>query len=136
MTRFLTAAAVAGALLLSASGASAHHSPTAVFDIGRTIKQTGTLSKIQFINPHILVLVDVKDRAGKVTTWTFEGHPPSWFRRAGLGRKDLEKGMGQTVTVEGMPARSGKPFAYFKQITFKDGSFLRFAESEDEKSGR
>ena len=133
MKRTILAAAVAGGILLAAGAAAAHHSPTAVFDIGRTIKQTGTLAKIQFVNPHILVLVDVKDKAGKVTTWTFEGHPPSWFRRAGLGRKDLEKGLGQTVTVEGMPARSGKPFAYFKQINFKDGSFLRFAESEDEK---
>src|SRR5580704_17511285 len=87
-------------LLFVAGKACAHHSPSAVFDMSKEFTMTGTLTKVDWINPHIEVYLDAKKSDGGVENWKFESNPPSWFRRVGLARDDIAKGLGQTVTIE------------------------------------
>jgi hypothetical protein len=83
---------------------------------------TGTLTKVDWINPHIEVYLDAKRNDGSVENWKFESNPPSWFRRVGLARDDIAKGLGQTVTIEGVRAKNGGLYGYLLKITFADGN--------------
>jgi hypothetical protein len=115
-------AAAAALVIMMSLPASAHHSPNA-FDMTKMVVIKGTLKKIDWINPHVQFHVDVEE-GGKVTPWTFEGHPPAWFRKVGVRGMDFQKGMGQAVSVTTNPAKSGDPFGYFQGITFADGSTM------------
>jgi hypothetical protein len=115
---------VAFTVLFAAVPLSAHHSPTAVFDMTKKFTLAGTLTQVDWINPHIVVFMDAKKDDGSVETWKFESNPPSWFRRVGLARNDIAKAIGQTVTVEGARAKNGSLYGYLLKITFLDGSSL------------
>ena len=110
--------------LLAAVPLSAHHSPSAIFDMTKPISVTGTLTKIDWINPHIVIEMDAKGGDGKVEHWTFESNPPSWYRRVGVARADFAKAVGQTVTVGGVRARNGSHFGYLLRIKMPDGTQL------------
>jgi hypothetical protein len=113
------------ALLIAASAASAHHSVSAVFDHSKHIKLTGTISKVDWINPHVIVYLDVKDEAGQVATWRLESVPTAFMRRAKL-TADMIKGDGKPVTVDGIPAYdSSKHFMFLNKITYSDGHFYQ-----------
>ncbi len=101
----------------------AHHSTTAVFDLGKKVQVTGTLNRVEWINPHISIYVDAKGEHG-VEAWHFEGSPPAWFRRVGVNKNDIAKYQGQTITAEGSRAKDGSLYAYLQKITFADGSSL------------
>ena len=120
-------------LLVAAELLSAHHSTSAVVQADKLIVLKGVLSKVEWFNPHIHVFLDVKDASGNVSTWSFEGNPPNWYRKAGVKKEDIEKAVGQDVTIEGSPSRDGSKFGYWKKITFADGTFLRFGEKETGK---
>lgn len=112
-------------VLLSASPqVSAHHSPSAIFDMSNKFVLTGTLTKVDWFNPHIVVYLDAKKDDGSVENWKFESNPPSWFRRVALARDDFAKAIGQTVTVEGVRAKAGGLYGYLLKITFPDGNSL------------
>ncbi|HXP88925.1 MAG TPA: DUF6152 family protein [Bryobacteraceae bacterium] len=119
----------AAALLLAATSLWAHHSPSAEFDMSKRITVSGTLTKVDWINPHITLAMDVKNESGKVESWSFESNPPAWFRRVGVGRADLAKAIGQTVTAEGVRAKDGSAFGYMQKITMPDGTSLELASS-------
>jgi hypothetical protein len=110
--------------LLGAAPVRAHHSPSAVFDMANKFTLTGTLTKVDWFNPHIEVYLDAKKSDGSIENWKFESNPPSWFRRVGLGRDDIAKALGQTVTVEGVRAKAGGLYGYLLKITFSDGNSL------------
>ena len=131
----LTVVVMGVGLFFAATAVSlqAHHSPSAEFQVDKLIELKGVLSKVEWFNPHIHVYLDVKEASGNVSTWSFEGNPPNWFRRAGVKKEDIAKAVGQNVTIEGSPARDGSKLGYFKKITFSDGTFLRFGEKETEK---
>lgn len=112
---------------------SAHHSPSAIFDMGKRVAVTGTLTKIDWINPHIVIAMEAKSAGGKIDRWTFESNPPSWYRSVGLARADFAKAVGQTVTVEGLPARDGTLFGYMRKIILPDGTALELVNSTDPK---
>jgi len=120
----LSAILIAIALLLAAGPVRAHHSPSAVFDMSKDFTLTGTLTKVDWINPHIVVYIDAKKDDGSVDNWKFESNPPSWFRRVSLGRDDFAKAIGQTVTVKGVRAKAGGLYGYLLKITFPDGNSL------------
>ena len=101
----------------------AHHSPSAIFDVSKTLTMTGTVTKVDWVNPHIVVLMDVNN-AGGTQAWKFESNPPSWFRRVGINRADFAKALGQTVTVEAQTAKDGSLYGYMLKITFQDGTSL------------
>jgi len=102
----------------------AHHSPSAIFNMEKRVAVTGTLSKIDWVNPHIVMSMDARGDGGKVERWTFESNPPSWFRGVGLARVDFAKAIGQTVIVEALRARDGTLYGYMQKITLPDGSSL------------
>ena len=112
------------AVLFVASSLSAHHSPSAVFDMDKRFTLAGTLTQVDWINPHIVVFMDAKKDDGSVESWKFESNPPSWFRRVGIARNDLAKAIGQNVTVEGSRAKDGSRYAYLLKVTFADGNSL------------
>lgn len=111
-----------GLLLLQVS-VWGHHSLSAVFDEKRLLTAVGTLTKIDWINPHIAIVVDVS-AAGGVDTWRFQSSPPAWWKGVGVNRADFAKGMGQTVTVGYFPAQDGSRYGYLRKITFANGDSL------------
>jgi hypothetical protein len=115
---------IAFTALFAAGSVWAHHSPSAVFDMEKKFTVAGTLTQVDWINPHIVVFMDAKKDDGSVETWKFESNPPSWFRRVGLARNDIAKAIGQTVTVEGARAKNGSLYGYLLKITFLDRSSL------------
>lgn len=127
---------VAGSVVLvfvAMASLRAHHSPSAIFDMGKRISVTGTLTKIDWINPHIVIAMDAKSDGGKVDRWTFESNPPSWYRSVGIARADFAKALGQTVTVEGVRAKDGSLFGYMQKIKLPDGTSLELVNSADPK---
>ena len=100
----------------------AHHSPSAIFDMGKRIAVTGTLTRIDWINPHIVIAMEAKGDGGKIDHWTFESNPPSWYRSVGLARADFAKALGQAVTVEAVRAKDGTLFGYMQKITLPGGT--------------
>ena len=120
-------------MLFAIASLWAHHSPSAIFDMGKRISVTGTLAKIDWINPHIVVLIEAKDDGGKIDHWTFESNPPSWYRSVGIARADFAKAAGQTVTVEGVRAKDGTLFGYMQKIRLPDGTSLELVNSANPK---
>jgi Family of unknown function (DUF6152) len=120
------------ATLLAAGTARAHHSPSSIFDMANKVTLSGTLTQVEWVNPHIAIYVDVKKADGTgVENWTFESAPPSWLRRVGVNSADFKKAIGQTVTVEGNKARDGSPYGFLQKITFADGNSLAMVSPND-----
>ena len=120
---------LAAALVIGiAMSAWAHHSPSAIFDMGKRITVTGTLTKIDWINPHIVISMQSKGE-----NWTFESNPPSWYRKVGIGRSDFAKALGQTVIVEGVRARDGAAFGYMQKIKLPDGTTFELVNAAEAK---
>jgi hypothetical protein len=118
--KFSAFLAMAGLLAVLAVPAFAHHSFAAEFDQDKPISITGTLTKVDWINPHIYIYLDVKDSGGNVVDWSFESLPPGWFHRMGLERKMFT--LGETVTVVGYGAKDGsKNLGWIKKVQFSDG---------------
>lgn len=123
--RNLSVALLASYALLAALPALAHHSFQAEFDGSKPVTLKGTLSKIDWINPHIYFYLDVKDDAGKVTNWTLESIPTGFMHRAGLTRDDFV--LGDTVTVLAYRAKDGtKAFGWVQEFTFPNGRKVAF----------
>jgi hypothetical protein len=96
----------AGLALLAVAPAIAHHSIDAEFDRTKPVKVTGTVTKVEWMNPHIWFYLDVKGADGKVEKWQFEGGPPNALKRQGWTRTSLKEG--DVVTVEGIMAKVAK----------------------------
>ncbi len=121
------AAAVLAAFTVVAGSASAHHSVAGQFDNSKRTKITGTISKIDWINPHTYIYLDVKDGQGNVTTWRLESLPTAMLRKAGLTSEMLISG-GATVTAEALMARDGSAhLAWLLKLTYEDGHFYQLA---------
>lgn len=91
----------------------AHHSG-AMFDSKKEVTLTGTITEFQYTNPHSWLIVNVKGKDGKVTSWGFEAEGPSTLLRAGIRRSDLLPGM--EVTVTGHPMADGRPAATLVRV--------------------
>jgi len=109
---------------LLASTASAHHNMSAMFDFNQRFTQTGTLSKIDWRNPHIYLSVDVTNSEGQMDTWSFEGPPPSFFRIRELAKEDFEKSLMKMVTVEASRARDGSKAGLIRELKLADGRVI------------
>jgi hypothetical protein len=131
MTKAISRIALAGAMLCAAASLWAHHSPSAIFDMSKKFTLTGTLSKVDWINPHIVVFIDSKGASGAPEAWKFESNPPAWFKRVTVGRADFAKAIGQPVTVECVRARDGSLYGYLQKITFADGASLELVNPSD-----
>ena len=106
-----------------------HHSFTAEYDGTKPVKVTGTVTKVEWTNPHIWFYVDVKDENGNVTSWAFSAAPPGVLQRRGI-TKDVLK-LGDVVKVDGFRARAGSNNASGGTVTFADGRRVFTASAED-----
>jgi hypothetical protein len=122
---------VIGVALLSAQTLSAHHSFAAEFDRNSPVTLTGSVTKVDWGNPHIWVFMDVKDDTGKVSNWGVEGGAPNALFRNGW-RKDSLK-VGDTVTVEGFKSKDGLPRANANRVTLPDGRRVFAGSSSGDK---
>lgn len=117
------AVVVAGAsVLLAAAPAWAHHAFAAEFDAKRPVHLEGVLAKVELINPHTWIHVDVKGPDGKVTTWMVEAGSPNVLLRRGLTKTSIPTGT--QVVVEGYQSKDGSNRANGRDITLPDGRKL------------
>src|ERR1039457_4200973 len=122
------AAAVAG-LLVSAVPVLAHHSFAAEYDAAKPVKVSGTVTKMEWMNPHARFYVDVKDESGKVTNWEFELGSPNGLMRKGWTRNSLKEG--DKITVDGYLAKDGAHLANARTVALADGRKV-FAGAADD----
>jgi hypothetical protein len=107
----------------------AHHSFAAEYDGNAPVKVSGTVTKVEWTNPHIWFFVDVKDAQGRVTNWGFSAGPPGVLQRRGISKSALKAG--DVVVVEGFRARDGSNNASGGRVTFADGRSVFTAANED-----
>lgn len=109
-------------LLLASLAAWAHHSVQAEFDLNKPLTITGVVTKVEWINPHSYLYLDVKDESGNLKHWAFEMAGPGALRRAGLSRAD-RGGLkaGDTVTVNAVAAKDGSDAGLIRDVTLPDG---------------
>jgi len=107
------------ALAISAGSVLAHHSFAAEYDANRPVTLKGTVSKIEWMNPHARFYVDVRDEKGVVTNWNFELASPNVLTRNGWTRKSLN--VGDEVVVEGSLAKDGSKMANARAVKLADG---------------
>lgn len=120
---------VAGVLLLvgGAVPLRAHHAFSAEFDAQRPIELRGTVVKMEWVNPHTWIHIDVKGPGGTAERWMIEGGPPNTLLRRGLTKNSLQVGV--EVFVEGFQAKDRSKKANGRDVTFKDGSKLFLGSS-------
>jgi hypothetical protein len=115
----------AGFAVMAAS-AAAHHSVSGQYDSAKPLTLTGVISKVDWINPHIYLYLDVKDKDGSVTSWTLSTLPTAMMRRAGLTRESLQGKPGEVVTVNAIAARDEtKRLGWISKITYADGHHVQ-----------
>jgi len=108
------------ALTLSAAPLLAHHAFSAVFDLAKQRDFKGTITRVEWSNPHAHFLVDVPQAGGKTVSWEFELGSPNALMQHGWNRYTLKKG--DVVTVTAVLARDGSNYAHARAVTFAGGT--------------
>jgi hypothetical protein len=125
--RFLVATAAAA---LSAGAALAHHSFSAEFDRNLTVNVTGTVTKVEWMNPHARFYIDVKDEpSGETVNWDFELASPNGLMRQGWTRNSMK--IGDVVTVTGYRAKNAPHVGNASTVMLADGKKLFAGSSAD-----
>lgn len=119
---------VVGCMLTAGIPLMAHHSFAAEFDSNKQVKLTGTVTKIDWTNPHVWFYMDVKDESGKITNWGFEMGPPHLLQTSGWTRTTMK--LGDSITVQGSLAKNGSNRANARSVTTPDGKRMGAASSE------
>lgn len=115
------------ALAAATSGVQAHHSFAAEFDVDKPLTLEGTVVKMEWVNPHSWLHIDVPKKDGTVERWRIEGGAPSALLRRGWNRNSLPPGT--KVVVEAYAARNGEMYANARDIIFPDGRKLFIGSS-------
>lgn len=116
---------VAFVIFLTAGSVWAHHSPSSIFDMTKPFIQTGTLTQVEWVNPHIAIYLDAKKADGTgVENWKWESAPPAFLRRVGVTSSQFKSAIGQTVSASGFRAKDGSLYGFLTKITFADGTSL------------
>jgi hypothetical protein len=121
---------LAGASVLAAIPVFAHHSFAAEYDAAKPVTLKGTVTKVEWMNPHAHLYIDVKGDSGKLTNWEFELGSPNGLMRAGWTRNSLKPG--DEVTVSGSLAKDGSNLANARSVVLVDGKKVFAASSENE----
>jgi len=117
---------VAATLVVVAGSVSAHHSVSGQYDASRPLTLSGVISKVDWINPHVYLHLDVKEKDGAVTTWTLSTLPTAMMRRAGLTKESLQGQPGEVVTITAIAARDEtKKLGWISKITYADGHHVQ-----------
>jgi hypothetical protein len=134
--RSIVAVVVAGAWLLAAGASvAAHHSFAAEFDANKPLKLSGTVTKVEWQNPHTYFYIDVTDeKTGKVTNWGMEMGSPNGLMRQGWTRNTLK--IGDVVSVEGSASRDGKPIGNARVVILASTGQRLFAASSQNNPGQ
>ena len=112
-------------VVLVGGPAWAHHSMAAVFDFNQRFTRTGTLTEVDWRNPHIYLSVDADTEDGQIETWAFEGPSPVVFRNFdNVGKSDFENAVGRKVTVDASRARDGSRTGLIRTINLPDGKLV------------
>jgi len=122
MKRILIAAIAMFALGVTPVPGSAHHSFAGEFDVEKPIKLQGTITRVEWINPHAWIHIDVKRPDGTVESWAIEGGTPNTLYRRGITRESIKAGM--VINVDGYLARDGSKKANGRDLTLPDGRKL------------
>ena len=109
-------------LMLGTVPVAAHHAFAAEFDVNQPVKVKGTLTKVEWVNPHAWIYVDVKGADGKVVNWHFELGPPNALFRLGWKKDSIPTGI--EVEITGYRAKSAEAVANGRSITLPDGREL------------
>jgi hypothetical protein len=133
MSRFGRATSSLAILFALATPAIAHHSLTNAFDTSKPVKISGTVTRVEWQNPHIWFYVDVKNEDGTVVNWGFLGGSPNQLVRRGVPKTAIQPGM--TVLVEGFRAKDGSNNASGSRVTFPDGRSVFTAEAPPAAAG-
>jgi hypothetical protein len=123
----LAVAIAAAGLLLNAAPVFAHHAFAAEFDAKKPVKMRGTVTKMEWINPHAWIYIDVKDADGKVVQWMIEAGTPNTLFRRGLTKNSLAPGT--EILVDGYQSKDGSNRANGRDVTFPDGRKLFLGSS-------
>jgi len=119
----VVAAAIFAAMVTSAA---AHHSVSGQYDASKPLTLTGVISKVDWINPHIYLHLDVKEKDGSVTNWVLSTLPTAMMRRAGLTKETLQGQPGEVVTITAISARDEtKKLGWISKITYADGHHVQ-----------
>jgi uncharacterized protein DUF6152 len=132
--RAKTLAVLAAVVLLVSAPAWAHHSFAAEFDQNDKVDLTGTITKVEWMNPHAHFSLAVKDAGGKVTVWDFESGSPNALARRGINRNALKPG--DTLHVIGYRAKDHSNLASAGTVTFSDGRSAFAGTSGDGSPGK
>jgi uncharacterized protein DUF6152 len=116
-------------LLLLAEPMTSHHSFTAEYDSSKLMQFTGTVTKVEWTNPHARFYLDVKDPQGVVTNWNFELGSPILLRKLGWKLDSLK--IGEQVSVEGYLAKDGAKMANARKVILSDGRSVFAGSSAD-----
>jgi hypothetical protein len=114
-------------MLMSAAALSAHHSFAAEFDANQPVQLKGTVVKVEWINPHTWIHLDVKKSDGSMERWMIEGGTPNTLLRRGLTKNSLPEGT--ELVVDGYKAKNGSNRANGRDLTFTDGRKLFMGSS-------
>ena len=112
---------------LAAVPASAHHAFAAEFDISKPVTLQGTVTQMEWVNPHAWIHLNVKGPDGNLVNWMVEGGSPNILLRRGFTKQSLQPGT--EIVVEGFLAKNGENRANGANITFKDGKRLFLGSS-------
>ena len=110
--------------LMASGSLQAHHSLAGVYEMKKEAEVSGTLTKIQFVNPHGSMTIAVKNPDGSTTDWVFTTGSATTLAEKGLGKNSNVLKAGDTITAKFIPARNGSPLGFLKSITTADGRVI------------
>jgi hypothetical protein len=134
MTSWISRVVVLCAFLAAGASVYAHHSLAGVYALGKEAKVTGAFKAFKLVNPHSTMKIDVKNKDGSLTEWTFVGGSVQQIARLGLKVKDGPNALnpGDEIIVTIVPALDGKsPVGLLSAITYKDGHTVRFRSPDE-----